>query len=306
MAALEALLVLVAFLTVARFVPSTRYWIVDLVSHFPVQYGLFCLVLIPFCLFQARPALSLLFYLLAVVNLAVLTPPRSAATASFPPHEGIRLYTANVWRTNKRLASLMRDIEREDPDVAFLQEVTPQHTTHLQPLIGKFTHCREQPMSKHRGFTLLSKWPILESEIVKIQAHGMRPAIRARLNIRGNAVVVFGLHPHSPSRAWKFHRRNAQLAWLTEQVSASADPVIVMGDLNATPYSPTFRNMLARSGLRDARDIHGWHPSWPALVPLFWIPIDHILVSEEIRVTEMARGPFVWSDHYPVIATVSI
>ncbi|MEW6714582.1 MAG: endonuclease/exonuclease/phosphatase family protein, partial [Nitrospirota bacterium] len=81
---------------------------------------------------------------------------------------------------------------------------------------------------------------------------------------------------------------------------------IVAGDLNSTPLTPMFRKLLKISGIRDSRTGFGWQPSWPTYFPVFWIPIDHILVSPEVHVHERATGSRIGSDHYPIFAELSI
>ena len=81
---------------------------------------------------------------------------------------------------------------------------------------------------------------------------------------------------------------------------------IVLGDLNITPYSPSYRKYFGSSRLRNAVAAEGWRPSWPSIFPVAWIPIDHVLVSEAISVKGVARGPFIWSDHFPIIARLVI
>ena len=78
--------------------------------------------------------------------------------------------------------------------------------------------------------------------------------------------------------------------------------LIVVGDLNTSPWSPHFRDLLTATGLRNAAAGHGWIPTWPTW---FWpalIPIDHVLVRGPLGVEDLERGPDVGSDHYPLIA----
>ena len=115
---------------------------------------------------------------------------------------------------------------------------------------------------------------------------------------------------HLGKRLEGFSRMEEQIEVLEEIYNISqkenVDAVIIAGDFNASPYSPVFKKLLTTSGLRDTRTGFGWLPSWPALFPLAFIPIDHILVSPDIQVQNRATGPYIGSDHYPVIAELSI
>jgi endonuclease/exonuclease/phosphatase (EEP) superfamily protein YafD len=76
-----------------------------------------------------------------------------------------------------------------------------------------------------------------------------------------------------------------------------------MGDFNTTAFSPTFRFILSQTGLRDTARGKGYTPTWgPRMpdepwLPWFGIPIDHVLVSDSVRVLAREIGPPLGSDH---------
>ena len=80
---------------------------------------------------------------------------------------------------------------------------------------------------------------------------------------------------------------------------------MVVGDLNCTPWSPHFRRLLRDAGLRDVARGRGLEPTWyPTSLPL-GIPIDHVLVSDEIGVANRELGSDLGSDHRPVRVEIS-
>jgi endonuclease/exonuclease/phosphatase family metal-dependent hydrolase len=82
--------------------------------------------------------------------------------------------------------------------------------------------------------------------------------------------------------------------------------VVLLGDLNLTPYSPPFDRLLGDSGLRDVMQGQGWQPTWRAG---FWplaLRIDHVLVSSDLCVEDATVGPTVGSDHRPVLARLRL
>jgi endonuclease/exonuclease/phosphatase (EEP) superfamily protein YafD len=78
-----------------------------------------------------------------------------------------------------------------------------------------------------------------------------------------------------------------------------------MGDLNATPFSPRFKNLLIDCGLRDSSLGFGITRTWHSEIPLLGLPIDHILVSRDLAVISREVGPKVGSDHRPVMVRVA-
>jgi endonuclease/exonuclease/phosphatase (EEP) superfamily protein YafD len=105
-------------------------------------------------------------------------------------------------------------------------------------------------------------------------------------------------------------------AWPIEAAAArkAGGPVILVGDFNATPYSPRFRTLLKEAGVRVAGPRLFWPATWPVGGPLAALPgwpalrgvvpgllIDHVLVSPRFAVAGFRRGPDIGADHYPLI-----
>jgi endonuclease/exonuclease/phosphatase (EEP) superfamily protein YafD len=82
--------------------------------------------------------------------------------------------------------------------------------------------------------------------------------------------------------------------------------VIVMGDLNATPWSQPFRRLVARSGLCDSRAGFGIAASYPADSTVLRIPIDHVLITCSIGVADRRVERDIGSDHRPVIVDLVV
>ena len=115
-------------------------------------------------------------------------------------------------------------------------------------------------------------------------------------------VRVASVHPKSPQRgARQWGMGIAALAKLAQPPT----PTIVMGDCNATLQHPTFRAMLAQSGLRDASLSlkAGSHPTFPSgrLLPPS-IEIDHILMDDDLTAQSMHALRISGSDHRALIA----
>ena len=95
--------------------------------------------------------------------------------------------------------------------------------------------------------------------------------------------------------------RDSQLGAIPAVLEELDAPVLLLGDLNASPWSYPFRHLLRDSGLRDGSLGKGFQPTWPAWMFLLWIPIDHCLYSTGIQVIDKRIGGHVGSDHYPVV-----
>ena len=85
-------------------------------------------------------------------------------------------------------------------------------------------------------------------------------------------------------------------------------PKICVGDLNITPWSPYYRSFVEQTKLLNVREGFGLLPSWPTFVFFKWlmIPLDHCLVSEDIRVADVKTGEPIGSDHLPLIVELEL
>ncbi len=156
---------------------------------------------------------------------------------------------------------------------------------------------------------LYSRYPLRNVELAPVEASN-KVTIWATVDVNGQAVTIVGTHPRPPITPESFQSRNIQLAQVADSLAAIAPPKVLIGDLNTTMWSPYYRQLVGTAGLINSRQGFGIQPSWPMVKQygpllhwlglLFSIPIDHNLVSTDVRVTAMRVGPPIGSDHLPV------
>jgi endonuclease/exonuclease/phosphatase (EEP) superfamily protein YafD len=125
------------------------------------------------------------------------------------------------------------------------------------------------------------------------------------VDLDGEPIHILGTHPTSPLTPHRAYRRDLLLDWTGDWARGRDEQVVVVGDLNATPWSWSFRAMLDEGELTDTQRIHGLQPSWPASLGPLGLPIDHVLHGGELTVLERERGPSFGSDHRSVHATIA-
>ncbi|OCR01487.1 hypothetical protein BCD67_18495 [Oscillatoriales cyanobacterium USR001] len=133
-----------------------------------------------------------------------------------------------------------------------------------------------------------------------------RKSLLTDIKIQGKIITILVAHPPFPLKNRTFVDRNNQLAGIGKYVAEAQNPVIVIGDLNVTMWSPFYKSMVETGGLRNARSGFGILPTWPTYRPLISIPIDHCLVSGDIQVLNIRLGRQVGSDHLPLITDLVI
>jgi endonuclease/exonuclease/phosphatase (EEP) superfamily protein YafD len=152
---------------------------------------------------------------------------------------------------------------------------------------------------------LFSRLPLTNAVVLHLGEAGV-PTVTADVLIEGTPVHLVGTHPLPPGTPRYARLRNEQLLRVADYVRDQSDPIILLGDLNATPWSPHFKRLLKESQLKNTARGHGLCASWPAGLPPLRIPIDHCLVSPSIHVRERGVGPGIGGDHLPLMAELLV
>lgn len=284
------------------------FWLGDLAVHFPVQYA--GLALLSFVLFAVlrRPGWAALALLLAAFNamnaapMLAARPPAPAPTVRGPADPvRVRVASINVLYTNGQFQRVADFIHHERPDAVVLVEMNETWRRALAGVKNEFPYRYETLGASHRGVNLWSRLPMKDVGVLPIEAR-QEPAVQATLTTHGRVLRLFGVHASWPVVPASAARRNRQLVLLAERAHATTSiPLLIVGDLNITPFSPHFRRLLADGGLRSAADGFGWQPTWPSFLLPAGIQIDHALVNTAVTVHAFRRGPFDGSDHRPII-----
>lgn len=280
-------------------------WFLDLFSHFRVQYALGLSVLGLLLLVGRRRTTAVAFFVFAGINLSVILPLYFGGQAPLP--KDIHTLRAMLLNVNTRLGDPQRvkqAIQGIDPDILVLEEISSQWMTDLAWLARSHAHCVVQPRDDNFGIGLFSKLPLDEQEIVYIGDADV-PSILATVDAGYARLRVIATHPLPPGSAEYSRWRNDQLDRIPDYVRLDL-PVILLGDLNITPWNYHFRRLLNRTGLLDSSKGQGVQPTWPNWSFFFRIPIDHCLHSHDVIVCRREVGPDVGSDHYPVIVDFAL
>lgn len=212
--------------------------------------------------------------------------------------------TANVLEDAVDTAHLGDLIDRVDPDLVFLQEMTDGAAG---VLANRFEHRFLFPSEEFEGRGVASK---REAECGSIDLP-WRPGTRARLRVDGKTLVAAGVHMSNPIHfpPWRSvqERRDqlgALLAWADRQ---DVDAVVVAGDMNASPAWPMYRRLADRfddlaagAAEGEPEPTWGWRSGWPRM-----LRIDHIFGSGVEAIATQVE-PIRGSDHHALIVDIEI
>ena len=300
---LQAAAVLTVLFSVIAMIPAENAWL-QLFTHFRLQYFAASIVFLAIfaALREPRYALALLFT--SILNGAMVAPWYLDDPVR---HDGaeIKVLLANVLSSNSDHARLFDLLEAEQPDLVVLLEVSPQWATSLARLGATYPHSIVEPREGSFGIAMYSRLPLTSAASVSSGPLGF-PTVVAAVGVSGRSVQVVATHPMIPLGASNYDARNEQLKGVARLLQRTPGPRMLIGDLNATMWDLNYGSLENKTWLRNVRHGFGVLPTWPTFMPLAMIPIDHVLVSEEIGVEDVRTGPRIGSDHLPLVVTITL
>jgi endonuclease/exonuclease/phosphatase (EEP) superfamily protein YafD len=242
-------------------------------------------------------ALTLLLNALLIGRLSWHPEVSRAAVA---PDFALRVVSLNVLTSNQDTQAVLDYLTRADADVIFLMEVDQRWIAALQPLHAQYPHRILQPRADNFGVAMLSRIPWSRGDVVDVGPAGV-PSVEIGMTHHGRDFVLIGTHTIPPVGPGHAAVRDHHLAALAQRVQQLRAPVLVVGDLNATPWSVGVR--VAMGGNLGFRSLAApWTPTWRAR-SVFAVPIDHALCSAPLVIVQRTVGPDVGSDHRPLQIT---
>ena len=280
------------------------WWIFDLTSHFRVQYavGLSFLACVFAMARKLKPAL--LFVGFALFNCAVVVPHGWFGRAAVKPTgQTLRVMLINVHTENQRYDLVKACIRENNPDLVVIEEVDGRWLGQLAGLHDAYPHSCSEPREDNFGILLLSKLLLENSEIVYLGDSEV-PSVTATVKFGDKRLTLLGTHPLPPASRENTSLRDEQLSAIPKFLNGRKGSVVLLGDLNTTPWSHCFKRLLRDAGLADSSRGFGLQPSWPADLFLLGIPIDHCLLTPDLKVVNRRIASDVGSDHFPVVVEI--
>ena len=253
------------------------HWSAELFSHFVPHYAA-VFALAALCLHNrwrylwAAWALALTAWTLWP---PVLEPPDSAAT---------RLIWYNVNLDNRDARGESARLLAADADILALAEIQ-LHDPGWQPLRQHYPHGCVHEENSPFALAVFARAPLAACEVRFIEDY---PYIRATL---ADGRTLYAAHPPPPINADLARARIAHLRHLADRL-ATEKSALLLGDLNSSPYSQHYRELLRRAGLHTTT--RNGLPTW---LPL-GLNLDHALVRH--GQAHSSALPWHTSDHRPL------
>jgi endonuclease/exonuclease/phosphatase (EEP) superfamily protein YafD len=288
-----------------------RWWVAELLANLPVQHALaFAVLLIPAAFLRDRWLLALSLAGL-VTNLAITTPILLTLQNGEPPPpaEGASMLDVTFFNTKyfaDREATIEHLRERGDDVVVLALAMQPWGEDLEAADLGLHIRAGPGPTDgEDLELVALVRDPDAEAIVHRPTDDPRDAIIELVMNLDGQPVHLLAAHPVSPLTADRAAQRDETLARLAVRATDQDAAIVVVGDLNATPWSPKLQEMLLEAELVDSQVGFGLQPSYPTDRGRLGIAIDHVLHSTELTTIARKLGPSFGSDHRMVHARLA-
>lgn len=277
-------------------------WLFDLFAHFRLHYAAVFALLTIWLAYKRAWAFALTALLGFSLNLAVmlpyyqrLMPPPAASSAP-----SLKIISANLLSLPVSPSRVHSYLATGDIDLAILNEISPEWEAYFKKWDLPFAYQVIEAQADNFGIALLSRWPLEDKRIVWLGEDMPAPSIMAKAVTPLGTIQIIATHPPPPLMPFLSRWRNNALLAIADILLTSPIPVLVAGDLNATPWSYPLNQIIALPDVKGGT----FYGTWPSVAPLLGVPIDHILVTGPYAFASYHNGPLTGSDHMPLEAVL--
>lgn len=314
-----------------RLLVGDAWWWLAFLGNFTPFYFAALIGLLPLALLaRARRGVLLMLplALLGLLQFGRLYLPKASAGAGAAPT--LRVISFNVWGDNPDLSRIETWLREQQADVVVTVELPPAWAQgeNVAALAQAYPYqVRSVAQGQYWGSTLLSAHPVIAHETFML---GEIPQQRIVVASGGKEIAIYGIHlylpvgkaPHLPLPAnyitngifgYDDGQQRQQIAALIERLRAEPLPYVVAGDFNMSDQSASYGQLAALLGDSFREAGIGLGTSWPnaqalglpRLIPPL-VRIDYIWHSAALRALAATQGPYLGSDHLPLLATLTL
>jgi endonuclease/exonuclease/phosphatase (EEP) superfamily protein YafD len=272
----------------------------DVFSHFAPMYVVAGLVLGLMAFVTKQRAALAMSFAAVVAGLTLLAPEFTRSTGRDLPEGSsgqIKVIQLNAQRTNRDLDRTVDWLVAQDADVVAISET--RHDLRDRLMARRLGLAGEQG-----SLMIFTRAPYLRMDRPKVAKASELTFVNATYALPGGEAEIVTMHFDWPTRS-TFRYQPWGLETVVKQRPTRR--MLLLGDFNNTPWSQHMQALDTRLGLiRRDRAV----ATWPAEVlgqrwPLPFLPIDHIYAGPGWATVKVERGPWLGSDHYPLIVTLA-
>lgn len=253
---------------------GTINWFLELWSHFVPYYAVIWLM----AAWLVSTKIRWLWAICSVCAISSLMLPWQRELPT-PAHHALIWYNVNVNNADPRAET--QRLLAQQADILALAEIQINQAA-WQPLRQAYPHGCEHPSDSPFALAVLARQPLAACRVKLIDGYPYIHALTA-----DRQIAIYALHAPPPINGEMAQSRQFYLQKLALNI-ATEPRVLVVGDLNSSPFSPIFREFT--DAAKVSPQTHYGLPTW-----LLGLNIDHVLSrGQAVAVQSLDWGE---SDH---------
>lgn len=284
---------------------GSLFWLFDLFAEFRLQFAVLGAALLFVWSCRRRWNLAASAAATLALNLIEILPLyQPAPTSRGPAGAKLKIVQANVFYKNPNVILIQRFLESENADIVCLYEFSNDQAALRPWLDSRYPFRIEAKAIGGAKSAMYSRFPLSAVQPLP-SVHTLREGVRCTATIGDQEVDFFVFHPTIPITPGAANGRNGQLEEVAQMVLASPRPALMIGDFNITPFSAAFPPR-RHPKLKDLGQGFGPLPTFPMFLPPLLVPIDHMFGTAEFSAANRRLGPFIGSDHLPIVTELNL
>jgi endonuclease/exonuclease/phosphatase (EEP) superfamily protein YafD len=280
-----------------------RFWLAELGASLRLHLVLASCVVAALAVVGRSMLGGSLAAVVLVANVIVLAPLYTSDPAAAAGPGSLLVAHVNMQEHSGDLDALERTLDAVRPDVFVVLEPStgwlleiPRHAAGYRMLVGPHVGrprvlVLAATRVTHIGFPRVAGLP--------------QTSMAFDVSLDRRRVRVLAVHVLAPSTPGDRRARDEQLAAVGEWARRHKGSEIVLGDLNATPWSEALDRLEDAADLRNSALGFGVQATWPAFAGPAGIPIDQLLHSRDLTVVDRTTRRGFGSDHRSLWVTIA-
>ena len=274
-------------------------WRLDVLGQFLLLAPLAAATILVFCLATRRTRLAASSAATLALALLIAAPWLTAPTpaSSQAPHFSLLLF--NIWTWNKHPAAVRELVQNANADVVILVETSPRTSAAVGDFPDLYPYRYECVGTEDCDILIFSKTKLDVPHAERLRDDSNAYIASARMEVAGCRMTLLATHMGHPGPFQLIQARD-----IAHVVAGIGGARLLAGDFNGVPWGANVQTILKLTQFKVTEGLGGTFPA--RLTSLLALPIDHVLTSPGLAVTERHVMAPAGSDHLPVLIEIAV